>query len=134
MSKLVLLIDDDEDEGHIFKEALQKLHSSHKFMYIQNAENGLKLLNWLLPDYIFIDINMPKIDGFECLSQIKKLKNLKNVPVILYSTGANLSIRTKALELGAADCIAKTYSITSLAEKLYSILSSKQITTTNSIL
>jgi PleD family two-component response regulator len=123
MSKLVLLIDDDEDEEHIFKEALKKLHSSYKCMYIQDAEHGLKSLNWLLPDYIFVDINMPKIDGFECLLQIKKLKKLKNVPVILYSTGANSSVKTKALELGAADCIAKTNSITSLAEKLYNILS-----------
>jgi PleD family two-component response regulator len=122
MSKLILLIDDDEDEEYIFKEALKKMNSSFEFMYIQNAQNGIKLLNSLMPDFIFIDINMPKMDGFECLSKVKKIKNIENIPVILYSTAADKEVKSQALMLGAADCIAKTNSISSLAESLRKIL------------
>jgi CheY-like chemotaxis protein len=122
MSKLILLIDDDEDEGYFFKEALKKMNSSFECMYMQNAQNGIKLLNSLMPDFIFIDINMPKMDGFECLSKVKKIKNAENIPVILYSTGADKELRNQALTLGAADCIAKTNSINSLAEALKKIL------------
>ena len=76
----------------------------------------------VLHDFIFIDINMPKMDGLECLSKIKKIKKLENVPMIIYSTGSDSVIKNKAMKLGAANCITKTTSITSLTEILKTIL------------
>jgi PleD family two-component response regulator len=122
MSKLILLIDDDEDEEYIFKQALNEASTSCKCIYIPNAERAIEVLNTVLPDFIFIDINMPKMDGLECLSKIKKIKKLENVPMIVYSTGSDNVIKNKALKLGAADCITKTTSIASLTEILKTIL------------
>ena len=77
---------------------------------------------FLIPDFIFLDINMPKMNGFECLSTIKSMQVYKDIPIILYSTGATENMKSKAIMLGAKDCIAKTNSIQSLADALQKIL------------
>ena len=51
----------------------------------RSATAAISLLGYLAPDYIFLDLNMPGMDGLKCLDEIKKTKELHNVPVILYS-------------------------------------------------
>jgi CheY-like chemotaxis protein len=71
---LVLLIDDDRDDFEIFSEALRKFDPEVKCEHSIDGEAAIGLLNSMtyLPDYIFLDINMPRMDGKECLSKIKK--------------------------------------------------------------
>ena len=86
----VLLIDDDEDDREIFKTAIDKLNKV-KCTYLDSAVEGLKMLKSgkVSPDVIFLDLNMPIMTGQQFLKTIKQLDELKNIPVIIFSTSAN---------------------------------------------
>jgi CheY-like chemotaxis protein len=89
ISKNVYLADDDEDDRMFFREALKEIcKGSHLIM----ATDGWELMDILhsppnpLPDIIFLDINMPRKNGLECLEEIKKDAKLKDLPIIIFST------------------------------------------------
>ena len=74
---IILLIDDDEDEHEIFLSALKNTDRTFDFISADSCETALDILNKLEPDYIFIDVNMPRINGMICLERIKKInKNM----------------------------------------------------------
>ena len=85
----VLLADDDTDDCIFFKEALEELQLS---LHLTTMHDGEQLMNYLsenlehLPDVLFLDLNMPRKNGFECLSEIKENEKLKDFPVIMFST------------------------------------------------
>ncbi len=118
MNKNILLIDDDEDEQLIFSEALKDINVSVNCFCAITVEEGIKFLRQLLPDFIFLDVNMPVLNGLECLDIIKKDEQLKAIPVIMYSTGMNDKISKLALRKGAFACLKKTNSISDLASML----------------
>ena len=89
----IMLIDDDEDDLDIFFQALMKIDPSIQFAGFKNGMEAIKLLNdsdMLLPDLIFLDLNMPCMNGLECLKMIRENGALNNTPVIIYSTAARL--------------------------------------------
>ena len=63
-------------------------------------------------------MNMPRMDGIECLEQIKKMDHLKDVPVCMFSTSADPTLVGKTKALGAIDFIVKPADITALSEML----------------
>ncbi|MDF2437800.1 MAG: response regulator [Bacteroidota bacterium] len=85
----ILLADDDEDDRFFFELALSELKRNVK---LDSVVNGEKLMHYLngagdkLPDVLFLDINMPKKNGAECLKEIKAIDSLKDIPVIIHST------------------------------------------------
>jgi CheY-like chemotaxis protein len=101
----IYLADDDDDDRSMFVEALQEVDST---VILTQAEDGKQLLEILhsdpdpLPEVIFLDINMPKVDGFECLEQIKQDTNLNKLPIVMLSTSSDPGTIDKALELGAS--------------------------------
>jgi CheY-like chemotaxis protein len=114
------LIDDDPDDQEIFTMAVMELSASIRCYF---AEDGVKALEKLvkgdfLPHCIFIDINMPRMNGIECLEQIKSNSRLKPVPVCMVSTSADPEIVAKAKELGAKDFIVKPASVSLLTDLL----------------
>jgi CheY-like chemotaxis protein len=70
------------------------------------------------PDYIFIDVNMPKMNGVDCLRMIKNIDRLKYTRMFMYSTTAEGMALEKSRELGADDFIIKPSSASALKEKL----------------
>src|SRR5258706_283573 len=82
--KSILLIDDDDDELEIFIIALNDSGVEYNCNFARSAEQALMIVKGLVPDFIFLDINMPKTNGFKCLQEIKKIKDLKDTPVIIY--------------------------------------------------
>lgn len=84
----ILLIDDDEDDRCLFQEAITQLSSDIICDVATNGEEGLKHLNSAatLPDIVFLDINMPIMNGREALSAIRKSPRLRNLYVVIYST------------------------------------------------
>ncbi len=90
---VVVIADDDTDDRELFEEAVIEINSTIK---VQAVQDGLKLMNVLnepgatLPDILFLDLNMPGKTGKECLREIKNNNRLKDLPVVIYSTSANI--------------------------------------------
>jgi CheY-like chemotaxis protein len=85
----ILLADDDKDDRFLFREALSELPVETD---LETVHDGEQLMIYLtdheddLPDVLFLDLNMPKKNGFECLTEIKTNDKLGNLPVIMFST------------------------------------------------
>jgi len=120
--KIILLVDDDEDEHEIFLSALKNIDSPFNFVSTNNCEEALNILKQLDPDYIFIDFNMPRVNGITCLEEIKKIERIAHIPVYMYSTGIYAQESKKALQMGAVDYIIKPNSISTLSALLKKIL------------
>jgi CheY-like chemotaxis protein len=123
--KRVLLIDDDRDDAELFKEALFEINSSIVFEHYEDSKAGLKLLlekQTDLPDLIFLDINMPIVSGWQCLTEFKKTEHLKHIPVILFTTSSQTKEKEIADELGAEGFITKPNEYTALKELLSSVV------------
>jgi len=115
MHKNFFLIDDDPDELDIFSEALSEVSTACTCVWADSPFNALEMLKTQVPDIIFLDINMPRMDGFECLREIRKMESLSSVPVILYSNGINDEACKKAIRLGASGCVRKAADIPKLS-------------------
>ena len=85
----ILLADDDQDDCSFFKDALDELPIAAKLATVHDGEQLMFYLTQTtsnLPDVLFLDLNMPRKNGFECLSQIKRNKTIAHLPVIIFST------------------------------------------------
>jgi CheY-like chemotaxis protein len=110
------LVDDDEDDQELFELALGESHPEIRLVVARNGNDALKKLESgeVVPDYIFLDLNMPLMDGKECLMQIKSNPLLSSIPVIIFSTSSDQRDRTDTQRLGAVEFIIKPPSITTL--------------------
>ena len=119
------IIENDEEDQEIFSMALNEVTTSASCIF---ADNGVKALEKLkadpsfIPSCIFLDMNMPLMDGPVCLVEIKKIERLKNVPVFIYSTAADPVAITKVKEMGATAFIVKPASFKELVKLLSGIL------------
>lgn len=123
--KQVLLIDDDRDDAELFKEALSEINSSISFEHYEDSKTGLKTLmerHNNLPDLIFLDINMPIVSGWQCLTEFKKTEHLKHIPVIMFTTSSQPREKEIAKELGAKGFITKPSEYKALKQLLSSVI------------
>lgn len=100
----ILLADDDRDDCFFFKNALSKLSIPTKFHIVEDGERLIKYLSANtnnLPEVLFLDFNMPRKNGAECLREIKRNPKLKSLPVIIYSTSLHEAIADDLYEEGA---------------------------------
>jgi len=106
--KNILQIDDDTDDCELFLEALQSV-STALYTSINDPVDALKRLvhSEIVPDVIFLDLNMPVMSGMEFLAEIKKKDIIKNIPVIIFSTSQFDEIKRQAKNHGAHDFISK---------------------------
>lgn len=110
--KQFLLVDDDRDDRELFCEALADVSNEINCQTAASANEALELLSALhpgKPDVIFLDINMPLVSGWECLTQLKKNEQYKDIPVIIYSTSSHSRDREIARDLGAHRFITKPH-------------------------
>lgn len=116
----ILLADDDQDEIDFFQEAVTRLNIPLGLKAVGDGQKVLDFLqsNTIRPDFIFLDLNMPRMNGLECLQQIRSEKDFCDIPVVIYSTSSNDIEIDEALENGANLYIIKTYSIPQLVNKL----------------
>ncbi|MBA3901379.1 MAG: response regulator [Bacteroidetes bacterium] len=121
----ILLIDDDLDDQFFFKEVIESINPT---LNCETASNGKIALDELkvsasLPDIIFLDLNMPIMNGFDFLVEIKKEDKLNKIPVGIISTSNIMSEKELAKELGARFFITKPNDFNILRKKLQQILS-----------
>ena len=122
MTREILLIDDDNDELEVFTAALHSFDATIPCTLAKNLDEALDFLSYSSPAYIFIDFNMPKTNGLECLSEIKKFCKLEQSRIILYSNYISEEMNEQAIALGAYYCIKKPNMIYLLAKNLKEIL------------
>ncbi|HMH23005.1 MAG TPA: response regulator [Puia sp.] len=106
----VLLADDDIDDCLLFKEALEELPLSTRLTIVNDGDQLMKMLlknTSQLPHVLFLDVNMPRKNGFECLAEIKLNDKLKSLPVILYSTSSEQDVIDRLFQNGAQHFIRK---------------------------
>lgn len=99
-----LLADDDADDKTLFCEALAEINPGIVCHTAGDGKEALAILSeeqLKKPDIIFLDINMPVMDGWQCLGKLKQDSRHKNIPVIMYSTSSYQRDIDLALESGA---------------------------------
>jgi CheY-like chemotaxis protein len=123
---LIFMIDDDTDDQEIFSLTLEKVTPLAKCEFADDGVHALEKLTSrnpsFQPDLIFIDINMPRMNGIECLAEIKKLTHLTDVPAYMYSTSDESFIVAKSLRAGAAGFVKKEAHPKELEGRLAKIL------------
>jgi DNA-binding response OmpR family regulator len=127
MSKEILffVVDDDADDRDIFTMALGCIRHKTRCITAKSGEDALELLKKneeFIPDFIFLDINMPRVNGKECLIEMRKMERLKKVPIYMYSTSFTDKDKVETLSLGATDYFVKPYSVKILIEILSKII------------
>lgn len=116
----ILYIDDDRDDFEMLSHAIHEIDSAHAILEATNGEEGLAVLNQMktsgsLPCLIVLDINMPKLDGRQTFVRIKADPDLKNIPIVIFSTSSSevdkLFFKSKNVEY-----LTKPYEYTHLVE------------------
>jgi CheY-like chemotaxis protein len=116
----LLLIDDDVDDHEIFISALETVSPEVSLTTAVNGADALKILleQNLYPELIFLDINMPLMNGLEFLTELRKHDNLKHIPVIAYTTTSAPETIEEAKQLGATGFISKPENFSDLEKIL----------------
>ncbi|MES2681549.1 MAG: response regulator [Bacteroidota bacterium] len=124
-----MIVDDDLDDRFFFHEAVNTIDASFECIEADNGENALGQLRLSkqLPDFIFLDLNMPRMDGKQCLKELKKDERLKNTPVIIYSTSSFKRDIDNTRELGAAHFLTKISDISKLPGMITSAMAHASI-------
>ena len=115
----ILLADDDQDDCLFFKEAIEQFIPSANFKMVNDGEQLMHVLSnetTNLPDILFLDINMPRKNGFECLAEIKYNQQLKNLAVVIFSTQNTTDQIGVLLKLGADVYIRKPDNFAQLSQ------------------
>jgi CheY-like chemotaxis protein len=105
----ILCIDNDPDDLEIFREAVRSINPQIACLLARDADGALKFLTdaVVLPEYIFIDINMPGMNGIQLLRQLRTFKEYTDIPVIMYSTSVNHTDYNESIRQGAIGFIQK---------------------------
>lgn len=103
------MVDDDQDDQEFFKLALGTIREEITFATAGNGQEAFDLLRTrtFMPDLIFVDMNMPLMNGFAFLEKIKATPHLKHIPVIMFSTSDEKREIAQAKSLGAVDFVTK---------------------------
>ena len=106
----ILLADDDEDDCFFFNQILTSLPLATALTMVRDGEQLMDLLREEgnpLPDMLFLDLNMPRMGGYDCLAEIKRDPQLTHLPVVILSTFIAPELQAKLYALGAMRCVQK---------------------------
>lgn len=126
---ITLYIDDDMEDTEIFQEAITSIDPDVVFYSAADGHEGFRILEQItmVPDFIFLDVNMPRMNGKEFLSQIKKKVTFRSIPVIMYSTTSHAEEIRNYKKMGAFAFVKKPDSFKTLQDVLQKIIKSKTI-------
>lgn len=124
-AKRCLIIDDDPDDQEIFQICLRKVDSNITCVALNDGVEAVAMLKTntdFTPDYIFIDVNMPKMNGVVCLELLKNISRLQYSKFFMYSTTSENETVAESKRIGADEFIVKPTKVAELKEKLSRIL------------
>lgn len=124
MPKHFFLIDDDQDDIDFFKEAVLQIDPEINCAFATDGEQGLEKLKsgGPPPDYIFLDLNMPRLNGKEFLKLAKNDPAISDIPIIIYSTSGIDADKQETLALGASGFIVKPTSFGALVKEIEAVI------------
>ena len=124
LTKNIFLVDDDVDDQLFFTDALKEIDSSITCSIANNGREALEQLRSLssLPEILFLDLNMPFMNGYECLSQLKSESRLSRIPVVIFTTSNDPRDAELTHQLGAEVFLSKPNEFSKLRSKLEKIL------------
>jgi len=105
-----LIVDDDADDRMLVIESIREIDETIECKIARNGEQALELLRNIevpLPNFIFLDIRMPRLNGKKCLFEIKNDERLKHIPVIIYTTSKAVEESKELRAMGAFHFISK---------------------------
>jgi len=117
----IFLVDDDITNLTI---GIKSLEEHYSVLTLNSGERLLKMLNGAiqnnrsLPDLILLDVDMPEMDGFETISLVKNINELKDIPIIFLTAKTDNESEVTGLSLGAVDYITKPFSVPLLLRRI----------------
>jgi CheY-like chemotaxis protein len=126
--KVIFLADDDADDRLFFEEALEEISLATELTFATDGVELMAALEEIVtempppPHVIFLDINMPRKNGIECLKEIRENPRMKDIPVVIFSTTANENSIETTYSLGANCYICKPSSHQLLIKAIETVL------------
>ena len=117
----IILADDDFDDAEFFESVLSDVAPQIKFVHVEDGRDLLRLTQTLAPDVVFLDINMPRVDGWQCLKQLRESEIGERLPIFMYSTSSHARDQQLSADLGASGFITKPSEIKVLRQVLTDI-------------
>ena len=124
--KFILLADDDVDDQLFFQDAVEEMDEDIRIRTVYSGEQLMRILtkeDVVLPDLIFLDLNMPIKNGHQCLEEIRSNDKLKHIPIAIFSTSKSPNEVDKTLKAGANVYIHKPNDFARLKELISLVVS-----------
>lgn len=126
MPVTIMIVDDDADDRILFCEAVRQVDDSILCLQAEGSVTALDLLQGKKkPDFIFLDLNMPGIDGRQFMLQLKTMPSVSNIPVIIYTTSTLGSDERELKHMGADVFFTKPTKLVELKFNIESVLTGK---------
>jgi CheY-like chemotaxis protein len=124
MVRIIFMIDDDQDDREIFQEAILKCYPYVELNFATDGDEALRILKTSTrnPDVIFLDYNMPRMTGVDCLRALKGREKTRSIPVVMYTTSGDAEDKNVTLMLGADHFMTKPNSFDDLCIELKRVL------------
>lgn len=128
----IILADDDKDDCLLFREVIDELPLKTSLTIVHDGDELMQRLSNAtidFPDVLFLDLKMPRKDGFECISEINVSENLKGLPVIIFSTIYDKEIADRLYNYGAYYFMRKPSNFSELKTIMHRALAHIAVTT-----
>ena len=119
----ILLVDDDREEYEFITSAFESLTVKAEVIQVEDCNDVSGTIKQHNPDMVFIDINMPSINGIDCLKAVRSEKRFENLPIIIYSTSNSLTDVQESFKHKANLYVVKPNTFSKLTASLQKILS-----------
>lgn len=116
----VILADDDPDDVDVFKAGVD---NHVKLEVVKDGQELMSLLNHIYPDLLFLDLEMPKMNGLQCLAEIRSNDKLKQLPIVVFSSTTRPANIQTAYEMGAHLFLIKSHVFSELVMALKAVIS-----------
>ena len=101
----IVLVEDDPTIAGMYRYQLEQ--EGHTVWIAADGETGLEVTRSVMPDIVFLDVRLPKLDGFEVLAALREDPSTAELPVIMLSNYGSDEMRQRGLDLGAQDYLVK---------------------------
>ena len=118
------MVEDDADDQHLFTEALHATYPAIECLIANDGRDAIDQMNCAspMPTLIFMDLNMPRMNGYECMTILKKETKFRHIPVVIYTTSNKTTELKRITDLGAKAFLTKLTDFAILKNQLGEIL------------